>query len=278
MEKIIVAIDGLKYAESAVQYSVQLAQQSKAHLVGVLLDDITHHSYKAHELMGAGGSSEKILERLEETDQEMRKKASNAFETACQRASIDYSIHHRRYIALHELLHETIFADLLVVSRGETFTKYREKLPTRFIRDLLAEAQCPVLVVPENYKPIEKISFLYDGQSSSVYAIKMFSYIFPFLLHLPSEVISINNFGESLHLKDINLMKEFMKRHFPDASYTVLKGLAETQIINQLRDRENNVIILGAYNRGMVSRWLMQSMADTLMEELKAPLFIAHSK
>jgi len=70
-----------------------------------------------------------------------------------------------------------------------------------------------------------------------------------------------------------------MKRHFPKASYTVLKGDPEAEIVNYLKaQRTNPLVVLGAYQRGMVSRWFRPSMADLLMKELKLPLFIAHAK
>ncbi len=99
------------------------------------------------------------------------------------------------------------------------------------------------------------------------------------LQHLPVEVISVKDVNNNLHLPDNKLMKEFMKWHFPKATYTVLKGLAEAKIIKHLKGvKENSLIVLGAYRRGRVLRWFRTSMADTLMKEIKAPLFIAHNK
>ena len=80
-------------------------------------------------------------------------------------------------ISLPELLHESIYADLLIIDSKETLTHYEEEVPTRFIRDLLTDVQCPVLLVPQKYKPVKKIVLLFDGEPSSVHAIKMFSYI-----------------------------------------------------------------------------------------------------
>jgi Universal stress protein family. len=74
-------------------------------------------------------------------------------------------------------------------------------------------------------------------------------------------------------------MKELMKRHFPSARFTVLKGNAEEQIIKHLQKAgDQTLVVLGAYRRGTVSRWFRESMADTLMRGLKLPLFIAHNK
>jgi nucleotide-binding universal stress UspA family protein len=136
-----------------------------------------------------------------------------------------------------------------------------------------------VVLVPSKYKPVEKVLLLYDGEPSSVFAIRMFCYTLPQFAQLPCEVVSVRYMDNNLHIPDNKLMKEFMKRHFPKAKYTTLKGIPEVEIINHLKEEKENVlIVLGAYRRGMVSRWFRTSMADVLMKETKFPLFIAHTK
>ena len=280
MKKFIVAIDGLKYSTSATEYAVHLAKQANAHLVGIFLDDFTYHSYKIYELVGE--EVEDIMERrlrLEAKDNSTRNEAVQFFEEACRRAGVDHTIHHDRNIALQELLHESIYADLLVVDKKETFTHYEETAPSRFIRDLLANVQCPILVVPDKYAPLDKAVILYDGTPSSVYAVRMFSYILCALKYLEIEVFTAKSEKSDLHVPDNRLMKEFMKRHYPNASYTVLKGEAERTIIEHLATISGNaIVVLGAYDRGMVSRWFRPSMADVLMKALDLPFFIAHNK
>ena len=99
----------------------------------------------------------------------------------------------------------------------------------------------------------------------------------PAFKQLQTEVISVNPDHQGLHLPENKLMKEFMKRHFPNAAYTVVHGNPETEIINRLKHETfNTLVVLGAYKRNMVSRWFRPSMADALMKNLKSPLFIAH--
>lgn len=279
MTKIIAAFDGLEFSESTKDFAVTIARQTKAHLVGIFLEDITYHSYKIYELVTEKGVSETKLKQYEAADADAREKAIKKFETACQAAGITCSIHRNRKIAIKELLHESIYADLLIIDAKETLTHYNETKPTRFVRELLAEVQCPVLLVPQKYKPIEKVLLLYDGEPSSVFAIRMFGYVLPELKELHCEVVSVKYMNNNLHVPDSKLIKEFIKRHFPKAIYTTLKGLPEIEIINHLKEqKENTLIVLGAYRRGMVSRWFRSSMADVLMKEFKIPLFIAHNK
>jgi nucleotide-binding universal stress UspA family protein len=279
MNKFIAAMDGLKFSNATKDYAIHLATHAKAFLAGIFLDDFTYTSYKVYDMIVKEGVSGKKLKYFEQKDKDTRDKAAMAFDTACHKPGLQYSIHRDRHVAMQDLLHESIYADLLIIDGKETFTKYEEKQPTRFIRELLTDVQCPVLVVPQKYKSIQKIILLFDGEPSSVHAVKMFHYTLSYLSHLPVEVVSVKKMGTDLHVPDSKLMKEFMKRYYPKATYTVLKGVAETTIINHLKEQKENILIVsGAYRRGAVSRWFKTSMADVLMREIKAPLFVAHNK
>jgi len=267
MKRIIAAFDGLKYSASTRDYAIALAKGTNMHLTAVFLDDFTYTSYKVYELITKEGVSEKKLKQLAQKDADIRKKAAADMEITCRKAGIRYNVH------------QSIYADLLIIDSSETLTHYEETLPTRFIRDLLAEVQCPVLLVPKKYRPVKQISLLFDGGPSAVHAIRMFSYMYPVTDNIPVEVLSVKGMSRDKHLPDNNLMREFITYHFPRATFKVLKGLPEMEIVRYLHSTNKNpLVVLGAYRRGSVSRWFKASMADELMLELDAPLFIAHSK
>ena len=157
MKKIIAAFDGLKYSTSTRDYALYIAKQTNTHLVGVFLDDPTYTSYKIYEMIVKEGVSDDKMRKFEAKDKATRDAAAADFDKACQQPGLEYAIHRDRQIAIQELKHESIYADLLIIDSKETLTHYNEKLPTRFMRDLLSDTQCPVLVVPSKYKPIQKI-------------------------------------------------------------------------------------------------------------------------
>lgn len=280
MKKFIAAFDGLRFSESTMRYAIVLAKHCKAHLVGVFLEDFMRHSYGLNEIKNYEGESlDQYMEDLNEKDKEERDKSIAVFELACQDSGVNYSIHRDHNVALNELLHESIYADLLIINAAETITRYEEKAPSRFIRELLNDVQCPVVLVTANYTPIEKVVMLYDGEPSSVHAVRTFSYLFESIKPFDTEVVTVKNPEESLHIPDNKLIKEFIKRHYPKAEYVVLKGLAEDEIIKYLHGQKENVmVVLGAYRRSKFSRLFRPSMADFLLMYLKMPLFIAHNK
>jgi nucleotide-binding universal stress UspA family protein len=275
MNKIIVALDPLRYNWPTATYAVGLARENCAHLVGVFLEDFTYHSYNAYDLVGSEGFNAVDEDIFEQKDLEVRQKAVKSFTDICTRQEIKYSVHHDRNIAIRELIHESVYADLLIVSSEETIIHYAENPPTTFIRSLLAEAKCPVHVVPAPPVTPASIVFLYDGSPCSVEAIRSFCHVFHSSLSLPLNVVTVN---EPAQHSGKRLLGEMLAAHFSNVRYTSLVGHPKTEITNYLKNHEKAaLVVLGAYSRGTLSRWFKRSMADALMEELRVPLFIAHN-
>lgn len=280
MKKFLAVFDGFKMSNTTIDYSIQLSKVAHAHLVGVFLDEFIYHDYNLYHILETVDRPEEIIKEFDAKDRKKRDDAAQMFQEACEKAKIDFSVHRDKNMALQELYHESMFADLIIISEYETFTRKRDEPPTPFIKALLSDVQCPVLIVPTYFKPIDKIVLLYDGSPSALHAIKMFSYLFDNLLNLPVEVFTVVDQNESsIHLPARDLMMEFIERHFPKATYTVAKGNVRETIIDHLQNyKENELVVLGAYRRSDLSRWFKTSKADVLMKEVDTPLFIAHNK
>lgn len=280
MKKFIAVFDGFKMSESTLEYSIQFAKLANAHLVGVFIEDFLYHNYNIYHVLETSEKAQELIKELNEEDKKMRDEAANKFQKACEKAKLNFSIHRDKSLALQELLHESIFADLIIINEHDDFKRKPEESPTTFMKEFLRDVQCPVLVVPNVVRSIDKVVLLYDGSPSSIYAIKSYSYIFDNILNVPIEVFTVRNqFIEKRRLPDNKLMREFIKRHFASVTYTVKNGKTTKEIIGHFQNYdENTLIVLGAYRRSDLSRWFKTSMADILMMELDSILFIAHNK
>lgn len=281
MEKIIAAFDGLRYSIATQEHAINLASQNNALLVGVFLDDLNYHTYKIYDVISEkeGGVDTRLQTRLNRKDAAARAKAIQQFGSACTKAGIQYKIHKDHKAAIRELLNESIYADLLIIDKTENFYRSQEELPTTFSHSLLPHVQCPVFIVPSTYKKIDELVLLYDGEPSSVYAIKMLNYVLPSFASMPVRIITVNKPKRGSHVVNPSLVKEFITQHFSQVIFQQLKGDPETEILSFLRKRRPNTLVcLGAYRRSAVSRWFRPSMADMLISKLDLPLFIAHNK
>lgn len=280
MKKFLAVFDGYKLSESTLSYAIRLTKSTNAHLTGIFLNEFIYHSYDIQEIMSKHKNYEKVIAELNKQDDEKREKAASEFAEICEKEGIQYSVHKNKNIAIQELKGESMFADLVIIDENETFSKYSENPPTRFIKELLSGTQCPVMVVPENFNPINRIILLYDGAPASLHAIKMFSYVLGNPQNLSVEVLTVREKKKTeLFLPGHKLMREFIKRHFPKAKFVTAKGDPEEEIVKYLKTHhQNGLVVLGAYQRSDLSRWFKISMADILMKNLKMPLFIAHNK
>ena len=281
MKKIIAAFDRLKYSLTTQDHAIKLASQNDAILVGVFLYDLNYHSYKLYDLISekAGGLDTMLQIKLNKKDASVRTAAINNFESACTKAGIQYFVHKDHRAAIRELINESIYADLLIIDKAETFSPSKEELPTTFSNSLLAHVQCPVFVVPSSYRKIDELVLLYDGEPSSVFAIKMLGYVLPAFQESHTEIITVYKSKQQLQLPDSKLVKEFISQHFPNTRFQQLYGDPETEILSFLKKKKSNtLVVLGAYRRSTVSRWFKPSMADKLISKLNLPLFIAHNK
>ena len=278
MKKISAVFDGLKLSDSTMQYAISITEKSKALLSGVFMESFLYHSFKSFDMVGRHGISATKLKNLLDEDKDTRGESAEVFKKACEKHHINYTIHHADNFALPSLLKESIYSDLLIINAGETMNHFEENVPTAFVRDVLAETQCPVLVVPEVYEEIKRLVLFYDGGPSSVFAIKMLNYTMPWMRNLETEVVFITADQKADDIPDDALIREFITCHYPHAKYTILKGDAEVEIPAYLKSASNTLAVLGAYQRGAVSRMFKTSMADILMTQVGVPLFIAHNQ
>ncbi|WP_432708905.1 universal stress protein [Pedobacter sp.] len=277
MKKVLAVFDGFKLCKGTVNYAIEFAQSNGAHLTGVFLDAFFYRSYNLKKTLKLSSDPESTIKKLDEQDEVLRAKSAIEFEETCKQAGISYSIHLDHSIPLDELQYESMFADLVVISEQEKLTASDHHIPTGFIKNTLSTIQPPVLVVPDEYIEIKKVVFLYDGHPSSLYAIKMFSYIYDNLSMLPIEVVTVDErVMKEAEFPGSVLLMELMNLKFSSVTFNLLHGSAEEEIVSYLVSDKNQLVVLGAYRRSGFSRWLKQSMADTLMIALDIPLFVAH--
>lgn len=277
MKKIIAAFDSLHFSEATSQYAIQVARQNNAHLVGVFLDDRSYAGYRMPEMIITQKQGSQQAKFSGAAVAEAPMQAAEEFELACQKGKVEYNIHHDHKLAVRELQHESIYADLLVINSRETMGDESGKHPSRFIRELLGELHCPVLLVPQKYTAFQHVVLLYDAEPACMHAIKLFSYLMPQLKHLTIELLAVNPENDTLHIHDNRLIKEYMKRHYPEAQFTALKGIAEAEIERYLsKQGDGTLVVMGAHRRGAFSRWVWVSMSDILLDETALPLFISY--
>lgn len=277
MKKMIAVFDGLRFSNSTMEYAIFLAQQTNAHLSGIFFSGDTRLGYAIYKtVIKQSRLGESILDEISETDTEITKDSMHVFETACKKAGIKYNVRSDKNYSANDLLHETNFADLLIIDAGETFSYIEKAVPSGLVKNILRSTFCPVIVVPTKFIPITELVFLYDGSAESINAIKMLDYTLSGMKKMKTKLFYANRKNDHSFLPHGGLLKEWMTKHFPKTQYKVIKG-SEIELVAALAAENPGILIVsGAYNRNNISMWFRQSFADKCLNELNDPIFIAH--
>jgi nucleotide-binding universal stress UspA family protein len=276
MKKIIAVFDGTKYSESTSAYSIDLALKTNSLLVGVFIHDMRYLNFTYAYTWDQPFVDVSALDEIQKEDREKIDLNIALFKRACSDRGVRHKIHLDKGVPLQELLKESSFADLVVIDSHTGFFALGNSKPAPFIKDLLADAHCPTLIVPHNYSEFNKTILCYDGSLSSIYAIKMFSYILPEYSKLNATVLSANE-NNSNHLKSGENFKDLINLHFNNINFEVLTKSNEDDLLEYLKiNGENSVIVMGSYSRNAISRLIHQSFSNRVISEINVPVFIAH--
>lgn len=277
MNKFIVALDGLHYSETAVRYALDWTKPGDAFLSGIFLDDPTYTGFKIYDAIDDQGISNQVLETNRKIDANKRMQSAIDFSNRCQKAGLQHNIHHDRHIAVIDLIQETRFADLLLISQEEKFSHHEQEFPSRFLREIMNDTECPIVILPKTHRPVENIIFFYDGRFQSVHSMRNFAFLFPNWSSLPTQLMSVRSMEDNLHLPNNKLLKEWLGRHFRNVQYHVTKGIPEIEILHFLNNQpSNSIIIMGARKRIMLSKWLRTGLLEKIIHQFDFPVFIAH--
>lgn len=190
------------------------------------------------------------------------------FRNACSKEGIDCTVNTVSENYLDTLLDETAFSDLLICN---------DDLITPFysVHNLIASAHCPVVLVPQEAAIPAEIIFAYDGTASSILAIKTFAYLFPFLKEHRVYLVSVvaSNIQEMEYQSQA---ADWMGLHFPRAESVLLKGEVKEELVAFINVHASSLVVMGAFGRNALSRFLTESLALTMLKQTHATLFVTH--
>jgi len=280
MEKILLVLDAASTEMGALDFACYIAKLNKSKLTGVFLENISLTAEEAdnEEEPGEVPKSFGGPTVYAEADVDRQKKIQNniqQFISSCERRGVHAGIHRDRGVAIDEIVEESRYADLIIVSASLSAGNKPETSPSRLLKAILKDAECPVTVAPEQFEGIDEIIFTYNGSKSSVFAIKQFTYLLSSLEDKKVIVLQVNEDGEWTTAEKYK-MKEWLKDHYSAIGFEVLKGKTDAQMLSYFLPRKNAMVVMGAYGRSSLSQFFRPSQAEVLIRTILQPIFIAH--
>jgi hypothetical protein len=198
------------------------------------------------------------------------------FAHQCEQHNIRYDVHDNNSDWDKDLLiKESRFADLIVISGDQFYVGTDGKQPSSILREALQGAECPVVVVPDQFNDIEHLYMAYDGSKESMYAIKQFCYLFPQLIDLPTEIVYVKD-DASNGMPDLESLKQFTRLKLDSMSFSKLHFKPDEHFATWIGDKTHVMLISGSFGQSYLHYAFKKSFSESVIRQHKLPIFIAH--
>lgn len=271
MKKILVINNDYHVPQSALDFAIQIAKKEKATLYGLFVQSLQNKDAEDYLFPSDINLTDTDFTKATDKQENLQFEETNIqlFSDICSSSGVPYKTHPIHAAFLDTLIDHSAFADLIVCDADTSPSQYS-------IKTLVANAHCPVLLVNKDYKQIDNIIFTYDDKSSSIHAIKYFTYLFKFYSNLPVHFVSVvphNVIG----IEYADLIKEWLPLHYANAQIVILNGETKEELSGYINNHSNPLVIMGAFGRSSLSRFFKESLAYLILEKTNAPLFITHN-
>lgn len=276
MNKLLWLVNPITFVESDLDYPVYLSKLTNSRLTVLLLDE-----YKLQPLMVVSNDPMFPTVEYRIPTVEIADNQAILFEEGKQRIlkssqdnNISLVIHDGSGDAGNDIIVESRFSDLIIVKSTMSFNFSDTDSPSDFLLHILPKVECPVLILPQDVQTINEIVFTYNGNYSSIYAIRQFTYLFPQLSKVPVTILYVPE--EEGEIKHQQQLKELLYQHYENISFKILQGEPGEAIQNELVTINNAVATFGALGRNKLSYFFKKSAAINILNKLHIPLFITH--
>ena len=278
MEKILFVTDAIKMNIKSLDFAAFLCELSHSKLTGIFLENLgqEHRSAEAVKQAAMMSGTSATAEGMTDIKEQCCEDNIRQFIDACDRRGINSVAHRDRGIPYEEIITESRYADLLLIDAETSFSDKMEEIPTNFVKNILSDAECPVVILPVAFGGIEQLVFTVDGKPSSVYAIKQFTYLFPELREQQVVVISVNEEEVMPDADERYKLKEWLHMHYKNVDFITTEGNVKAGLLELLLSRSKAFIVMGAYGRSAFSSLFNPSHAQSVLKMVSQPVFIAH--
>lgn len=270
MLKVIVAFDGQHFSAGAMKMAQWLNSKMPVLISGVFISPVDYRELLGYSGMGVGAP---VFPVPFERDDEVINQTMQKFTSYCQDHELEFVAHRDTDLfAMAELVQETRYADLLIISSELFYENIDKTQPNDYLRKILHDAECPVLLVPEQFEIPASVLLSYDGKASSVYAIKQFAYLFPQCCSMGTMLFHSNG----TEIPQADRLKELVDRHYDPIDMQQLNEEDAEVLHKWMLDNRHCILVSGAFGRGELSNLFRKSYITDIIKAHRIPIFVAH--
>lgn len=272
MKKVLLAFDGGNFSQGAFDFVRRLNELEPLLLVGSFLPRLDISSSWSYSV----GNIAHTAALMEDLDPDIVQQNIARFRSQCHSHSIECRVHKFPFdLAIPELRKESRFADVLILGSESFYHQLGFEAPNEYMRMVIQDSECPVIVVPEHFPFPKSVLLAYDGSRNAVFAIKQFACLFPSFSMLDATLLYASP-KKQADVPDEEFITELVARHYPRLTVKKLEDNPGHVVYDLPDEPDDPIMVCGSYGRSDLSLMFKKSFAADIINERKIPLFIAH--
>ena len=266
MRKILLPIDPSPYAKTAFQYASIIAKQKNATLEGTAIIDVLDVIEQAATYLPLPQGTENRHEQEKVQDE------LTSFEQACQQNHLKCTLKTFEGRPDFIIEKESQFSDLIAIGMRNFFHFETEKNPETSLQKILRHVITPIMAVPENYRPINKVLMAYDGSMPSMRAIQRFAFMMRESAY--EAILLTKSDNEQEAHENFNQLENYLATN---GEVTVTRKWTSQSLIKTFEKEFLNqvdMVVCGMHSQNFLKSFFVGSFTKYLIDLNKIPVFI----
>lgn len=274
--RLLVALDGTRFSDAAVDLGLRWALDVGASLTGLAIVD--EPAIRKPEAMSIGASHYAVLaheRRLREASTAVDA-ILRAFETRCRDAGVPCGSLHAQGTPLEVILRESHRFDLVLMGARTYFEFATRETEDHVLDEVLRHAPRPIVATPDRLPAGGDILVAYDGSDAAARALQAFQILYEKPLGRV-QVVSVRPTTEEAAALAARAV-DFLAFHGVEAAARPVASGArpDDALLAAIRERAPRLVVSGARTHSRLHDRLIGSTTRLLLERSGVPLFLYH--
>lgn len=272
LKRLIVALGGSEYMESAVAEACQIARRNDAEIVGVAVMDETLVDPAEPAPIGGGAAAVDLRkERMAAVEAGMND-AIATFTSMVEAAGLPHRAERFFGDAQTALADALRLADLAIIGIRHAFDYGTIAHPDDFLGRIARASGRPILAMTTPARPIDRVVVAYDGSTASADALRAFGVLNGFSPSLVRVVHCREDGVESDRL--LEEAAAYLRLHGHEPETVTLDGSPTEAVLEHATAWNADLVVMGAVGRRGLSRLFLGDTASKALGRSDIPLLI----
>ena len=276
IKTILVGLDGSEHARTAMQYALWLGERLGATVVGLhVVDIVSIEGSFFHDISGSLGFEPYLdfSSKMREVLHERGKALLQDFSEQATKAGVRSDTVLGMGVVANEIAEEARTADLVVIGHRGINEKFSTGLLGSTAESVTRKCPKPVFTCTLTFRPCTNPLLAYDGSQRAAAAMQSAAE-FCATLRLPLTVLTVNK-DDAAGRKVLDEAEAYLRPYQLQTRFELQQtGNAPERIANFLRERDHDLLFIGAYGHSRILEMVLGSTTEYVLRHTVCPVFL----